>query len=625
MSPIGDRPSHRFEILERALNRAQKQAQSSSRRENRFAFARLLLTIFLLAALAALFEKADTGARVQMIAIFIAVLIIAGQLHQRLKKNARHWASIQISYELSQARIKRNFKEIQKHCSPWHKSISEKTQPAHPYASDLDIASNAFTLLNSCSTERGSAKLFDDLLSAGVTPLAAEERKLRHARIKVLTKKTAFLRRHETLRMDAEFVSKADGPFSNSPALSFETLFSGKRILAASLAILLGCVGWALLLIPAILQYMQDGLAEKLYHSVIVYAAIPVFGAIIFKPISDFGESLRQRTLMLELMLKTLQSLKSEPAFQTFSCLKNNALQSFRRLKFGLNLLSVRNNPVLWLALHAFLPYDSIVCAVLLITSRKISKDLPVWEEEITEFDVLCALSRFQWENPHCGLFEASNAPFSATRLGHPLLSPMSMVDNDFAISQENPMVLLTGSNMSGKSTFLRTIGLNLVLFNMGAPVCAKTFSAPVMRILCAIRVDDSLADGMSYFYAEVKRLKTIIDTLNNHKQKSIPSLFLVDEIFRGTNNRERFVGSWSILHTLLDSSAFGLVSTHDLALTKLATHDTRLRNQHFREHVDNAKLVFDYKIKDGPCPTTNALAIMQAEGLPVLEAPLSP
>jgi DNA mismatch repair ATPase MutS len=282
----------------------------------------------------------------------------------------------------------------------------------------------------------------------------------------------------------------------------------------------------------------------------------------------------------------------------------------------------VRNNPVLWLAAHAFLPYDSLACALLLFTSRKIHRELPTWEKEITEFDTVCALARFQWENPHCNLFEENAENFFATELGHPLLSPAVMEENSFSLSSKSPMVLLTGSNMSGKSTFLRTLGINTLLFNMGAPVCARQFSAPIMRILCAIRVDDSLSDGMSYFYAEVKRLKSILSTLQENRLNSVPSMFLVDEIFRGTNNRERFVGSWSILHTLLDSGAFGLVSTHDLALTELATRDTRMRNQHFREHVENSKLVFDYKIKDGPCPTTNALAIMAAEGLPILDAP---
>jgi DNA mismatch repair ATPase MutS len=124
----------------------------------------------------------------------------------------------------------------------------------------------------------------------------------------------------------------------------------------------------------------------------------------------------------------------------------------------------------------------------------------------------------------------------------------------------------------------------------------------------------------MSYFYAEVKRLKSMLITLDECALHEVPAFFLVDEIFRGINNRERYIGSWSVLHALLHTRALGLVSTHDLALTELESRDHRLKNMHFREHIESGALAFDYKIKEGPCPTTNALVIMRREGLPVLD-----
>jgi len=182
-------------------------------------------------------------------------------------------------------------------------------------------------------------------------------------------------------------------------------------------------------------------------------------------------------------------------------------------------------------------------------------------------------------------------------------------------------MVLLTGSNMSGKSTFLRTLGVNIVLANMGAPVFAKRLVVPHnLELFCAIRIDDSLSDATSYFYAEVKRLKVIVDSLKDRDLNKRPVLFLVDEIFRGTNNKERFIGSWHLLKSFLKQGAFGVVSTHDLALAELEKNDSRLVNMHFKEDIVAQELEFNYTLRHGPSPTTNALFIMRKEGLPIPE-----
>jgi DNA mismatch repair ATPase MutS len=169
---------------------------------------------------------------------------------------------------------------------------------------------------------------------------------------------------------------------------------------------------------------------------------------------------------------------------------------------------------------------------------------------------------------------------------------------------------------MAGKSTFLRAFATNILLSNIGAPVCAKQFYVPTMEILCAIRIDDSLSDGTSYFYAEVKRLGDILKRLQNPGE--FPAIFFIDEIFKGTNNKERYQGSLKLIEAFLKIGAFGFVSTHDLALTELSAQEPRLRNMHFREHIEGNCLTFDYTLKEGPCPTTNALFIMKMSGLPV-------
>jgi DNA mismatch repair ATPase MutS len=169
---------------------------------------------------------------------------------------------------------------------------------------------------------------------------------------------------------------------------------------------------------------------------------------------------------------------------------------------------------------------------------------------------------------------------------------------------------------MSGKSTYLRTIGVNLCLAQAGAPVCAATFEWSWSRLACCIRIDDSLEAGLSFFYAEVKRLKSILDATRDHNAP--PVLFLIDEIFKGTNNRERLLGSRAYIKHLATGNGFGLVSTHDLELTDLEKEIPSLTNAHFQETVAAGALKFDYRLRPGPCPTTNALRIMELEGLPV-------
>jgi DNA mismatch repair ATPase MutS len=207
---------------------------------------------------------------------------------------------------------------------------------------------------------------------------------------------------------------------------------------------------------------------------------------------------------------------------------------------------------------------------------------------------------------------------FSGKDLGHPLIPDEKKVTNDFTINELGEVIIITGSNMAGKSTFLRILGVNLCLAYAGGPVNASMLQTSLFRLFTCIRVADSVIDGYSYFYAEVKRLRALLDALAEPDQ--LPVFFLVDEIFRGTNNRERLIGGRSYIRALVGNNCIGAISTHDLELVKLAEIVPQIKNHHFREEVIDGRLVFDYVLRPGPCPTTNALKIMQMEGLPVEE-----
>jgi DNA mismatch repair ATPase MutS len=171
---------------------------------------------------------------------------------------------------------------------------------------------------------------------------------------------------------------------------------------------------------------------------------------------------------------------------------------------------------------------------------------------------------------------------------------------------------------MSGKSTFLRTLGVNLVLAFSGGPVDAANFETAFFRLHTCIRISDSITSGISHFYAEVKCLKSLMNTLEG--SHNLPLLYLIDEIFQGTNNRERLIGSRAFIRALAGQEGVGLISTHDLELSHLAEEIPSLHNSHFEDSVSDGRLLFDYHIQPGPSPTTNALKIMALEGLPITE-----
>ncbi|MFN3596713.1 MAG: MutS-related protein, partial [Rubricoccaceae bacterium] len=203
---------------------------------------------------------------------------------------------------------------------------------------------------------------------------------------------------------------------------------------------------------------------------------------------------------------------------------------------------------------------------------------------------------------------------FEADALRHPLLAAGVAVANPLALAP-GEVVLVTGSNMSGKSTFLRAAGLAVVLAWAGSAVPARALRLRPLRVFTSMRVGDAVQEGLSTFYAEVRRLRALLDAAAT---EAPPALVLIDEMLRGTNNRERLAGGQAIARALAGGPGAALVATHDLALADLAEGDPRFRNAHFREEAEGDTLVFDYRLREGPCPTTNALVIMRRAGLPV-------
>ena len=236
---------------------------------------------------------------------------------------------------------------------------------------------------------------------------------------------------------------------------------------------------------------------------------------------------------------------------------------------------------------------------------------------EGAEFEALSALACYAYENPeHCwpDIVEAP-AFFEAESLGHPLLPPATCVSNDVTLGSGQKFCVISGSNMSGKSTLLRTIGVNVALAQAGAPVLAGSMRLCELQMGATLRVQDSLQSGESRFYAEIQRLHDVMELTRGER----PVLFLFDEILHGTNSHDRAIGAEAVVRGLLSRGAIGLVTTHDLALARVADGlAPRAANVHFEDHMENGRMRFDYRLQPGIVQKSNALELMRSVGLEV-------
>jgi hypothetical protein len=288
------------------------------------------------------------------------------------------------------------------------------------------------------------------------------------------------------------------------------------------------------------------------------------------------------------------------------------------------------SNLYTWFEAHKnqmFVPIEivllwSVHCAIRIEGwRRRHGGQVSDWMESLAEIEALCALSAYAYEHPADPFpeFVEEEGPRIVGRdMGHPLLASADCIRNSIELTKSCGLLIVSGSNMSGKSTYLRTIGVNLVLAMAGAPVrCASLVLTPC-RVGASIQVRDSIQSGVSHFYAEILRLKALVELAEGE----MPLVFLIDEILHGTNSNDRRIGAEAVVDQLLKLGAVGLVTTHDLALTKLETgHGARIANVHFQDALDGDKLVFDYQVRKGVVEKSNALDLMRGIGLKIGKA----
>lgn len=315
----------------------------------------------------------------------------------------------------------------------------------------------------------------------------------------------------------------------------------------------------------------------------------------------------------LSLNLKTLNPILGfARKYSDLFRLQRKDIPNSGAFELALSMLSVQAHPIVYLVLNALTPWT---CFSAWLAERWRKLEGPRMLQFIEKVHGLeVDGSKALFTKYQTSTFPEFSQTFAIEGLYHPLIPRSEAVANDLKFTKDERILLITGSNMSGKSTFLRALAVNHILALMGCPVFAKSLRLPLARPMTCLRVSDSLADEFSSFYFEATRAKDILTSAFDR-----PIVFYIDEIFRGTNNRERLIGSRALLLRLLESElSFGFVTSHDLELASLASEEKGLKLCHFSDDLKDQRLNFSYRLKEGVSPSTNALEIMRSLGLPI-------
>jgi hypothetical protein len=594
--------SHRLQEL--SLLQAAEQ-----RREKLLGYAKLLIAaLTLIAALLFLhYLKALEFLLVPVLA-FLVLAVIQEKLIRQLRFRARAIGF----YERGMARIE----------DRWAGSGESGVRfldPLHPYARDLDLfgAGSMFELLCTARTRAGEETLAAWLLAAA----PVEEILQRQQAVRDLEDRVGF---REKLFSQGETVRLGVHPAALAAWGERKPIFGARATRVATRAL-------ALLWILSLVAWGVWGLGDVAGAMTILNLA---WAHRLYRRLDEAAGSLENATTDLELLSGVLALLESEE----FRSSKLIGLQAALRRdgiapsvairKLARIVEYVRSRHSLFLR-----PLDLVTfwSAQLVFAAEAWQQEfgpaIRGWLRVVGEMEVLTALAGYAYEHPGdafpdfvesdvCGKHALDVRPlFDAEGMAHPLLPAAKAVRNDLKLGDGLQLIILSGPNMAGKSTFIRSVGVNAVLALCGAPVRAERLRLSPLTVAASICILDSLSGGVSRFYAEIHRVKLISDLTAG----TVPVLFLLDELLSGTNSHDRLAGSEFIVRSLMERNAIGMVSTHDLALTRIPeAMGGRATNFHFEDQFQEGQLIFDFKLKPGVVKTSNALELMRSIGLGV-------
>ncbi len=481
--------------------------------------------------------------------------------------------------------------------------------PHHVYASDLDLfgRGSLFELLSTARTRMGEETLAQWLLS----PSTLEQIQQRHAAVVELRFQLDLAEDLAVLGEDARvgvhpeaLTGWAEAPNRMAP----DWLRWAAPVLASSTVASVAVWGiWGIatplvfvVIVEAILTYRLRSALDAVLHSAeLAFHDLELLSGLLARLESQFFQSPRLQELQRDLSSHQIAGS-----------------QALARLQTIVDLIASRDNFIVRV-LDAPLLYSVQVAFAAERWRRTHGHVVRTWLRAIGEIEALLSLASYSYEHPADPFpeFIAGDACFDGEGLGHPLVPAATCVRNSLRVGRETRVLLVSGSNMSGKSTLLRAVGINVVLAMAGAPVRAQSLRLTALRLGASIRINDSLQEGSSRFYAEITRLRQIFDLAGGQP----PLLFLLDELLQGTNSKDRRIGAEGLVRALLGRGAIGLISTHDLALTEISGLPSgQLHNIHFQDEFEDGTMKFDYQLREGVVTKSNGLALMRSIGLDV-------
>ena len=481
----------------------------------------------------------------------------------------------------------------------------------HVYSADLDLfgEGSLFELLCAARTRMGEETLARWLL----LPAAVAEVGQRQAGVLELRERLDLRERISALGSERE------------PVLPPERLLAWAE---APAAIGEAWVRWAAYLLPAsFIAALVAGSLTGIWTPVLLVLTLEAITLyrlrervqqILFpaERAFDFDGLKTLGGLLLEMERETFDSAPMRALTDSLSSAGIRASARISRLATVVMLSEQRKNLMVgWLRVP--LLYTLHVALAAERWRRAHGKSVAGWVQAAGRFEALSSLAQYGFEHPDdpFPVLVEGRACLQGREIGHPLIPRSQCVRNDVSLADDARVWLVSGSNMSGKSTLLRSVGLNVVLAMAGAPVRAQAFELTPLQVGASIRVNDSLREGSSRFYAEITRLRQLKDLSGQEPAL----LFLIDEMLQGTNSNDRRIGAQGVLGALVEQGAIGLATTHDLALTELVgLGDGVLRNMHFEDHMENGQMRFDYRLRDGVVTKSNGLELMRAIGLRV-------
>lgn len=485
----------------------------------------------------------------------------------------------------------------------------------HPYAADLDIfgENSLFQFINTASTPFGRRAMRDALSSSQFNE---SEISARQAAVEELAAELDWRQQFQACgiqlaqyRKDPKELLTWAARQTNAPSTLFTLVIRGTPII--SLFFLFGVWVWDWsYLIPLcgyLLQFLvfavtaRENFAEmKVFSN--QYESLNVYAASL--------HCIEQKSFNTDQLKRLQEQIKREE--------KQNASDNLTRLAVLVEYTDARFVPQFHFFLNTFFLWDNQFVLALKKWQRQHACHLGDWLKTIGQFELLASIAMICYDHPDWSFpkVAAKGPGFTTKQLGHPLIGDQSRRCNDLQLAAFNGITLVTGSNMSGKSTLLRTVGINLVLAYTGAPVCASEMICRIMPIFTSMRIRDDLSKNISTFYNELMKIKRILESIN-HNEDTV--LVLIDEIFRGTNSQDRYEGAIAVIDRLVNANALVMLSTHDLALCDLEQHYAdKISNIHFSERFTKTGLEFDYLVRPGRSTTSNAAHLMRLIGLEV-------